>query len=108
MSLCFKLGVPSWIVTLRHEGTHCHLPTLSAFQAAIEFALNWLKHNYWLPQMDTLGRQLKDSSEQQAETVWSEAVTPATQSQSATWKLTKGQFSNKSDLSKHLAQAEHE
>ena len=42
-----KLSVPEWIVQLRHETTHGHMPGLTMLRAALEFALTWLDTNYW-------------------------------------------------------------
>ncbi|XP_060589258.1 uncharacterized protein LOC132744527 [Ruditapes philippinarum] len=44
------LGVPEWIVELRHEATHGSLPSLNELTAASSWALEWLKKNFWEPQ----------------------------------------------------------
>ncbi len=51
----FQYGIPAWIVTLRHRGTHEKLPLVGAFRAGAEFCLSWLRANYWRPQRLTIG-----------------------------------------------------
>ncbi|CAH0588001.1 unnamed protein product [Chrysodeixis includens] len=42
------LGVPDWIVDLRHETAHSStLPSLKLLRDACSIALNWLKEKYW-------------------------------------------------------------
>ncbi|KAH3850339.1 ribosomal biogenesis protein LAS1L-like [Dreissena polymorpha] len=41
------LGVPNWIVDLRHESTHAALPSLTEFRAAAAWCLEWLKSQFW-------------------------------------------------------------
>ena len=41
------LMVPEWIVQLRHETTHGHMPGVTMLRAALEFALGWLDVHYW-------------------------------------------------------------
>lgn len=53
-----QYGIPSWVVTLRHSGTHEKLPSLGALRAGAEFSLSWLRANYWRPQRLTIGEQL--------------------------------------------------
>ena len=42
-----QMRVPSWIVTARHSATHASMPSLTVLKAAVEFALKWLRENYW-------------------------------------------------------------
>eukprot|EP00731_Ephydatia_muelleri_P031895 Em0023g402a len=58
-----KLNVPSWVVELRHDGTHAYLPSLSLFHKGAEFALGWLKTYYWgvQRQLNTVGVSPLDS-----------------------------------------------
>lgn len=46
-----QVGVPEWIVELRHEATHGSLPSLSELKAATTWALKWLRDKFWEPQM---------------------------------------------------------
>jgi len=41
------LSVPEWIVQLRHETSHGHLPGVTMLRAALEFGLSWLDVHYW-------------------------------------------------------------
>ena len=38
-----QIGVPEWIVDLRHEAAHGDLPPLVSLRAAANWALHWLK-----------------------------------------------------------------
>lgn len=41
------LGLPSWLVELRHQATHDKLPSLVLLESARVHALDWLHQNYW-------------------------------------------------------------
>ena len=45
------MSVPSWVVALRHSATHVTMPSLTLLKSAAEFALKWLKENYWEKQV---------------------------------------------------------
>lgn len=45
--LADKVGLPGWIVELRHDATHRHLPTLALLRSASQFLLEWFSQNYW-------------------------------------------------------------
>jgi hypothetical protein len=49
-----RLGLPGWIVELRHDATHKQLPSLSVLRSAGEYLLNWYQQNYWDPQLNLL------------------------------------------------------
>ena len=42
-----RLSVPEWIVHLRHETTHGHMPEVTMLRAALEYGLAWLDLHYW-------------------------------------------------------------
>lgn len=42
-TLCFQLGLPQWLVMLRHDASHSMLPSLPMLRTAALSALNWLK-----------------------------------------------------------------
>ena len=42
-----RLSVPEWIVHLRHETTHGHMPEVPMLRAALEYGLAWLDLHYW-------------------------------------------------------------
>lgn len=47
-SLAEKLGLPSWLVDMRHDAAHNVLPSLPTFRVAAMTLLNWLGDNYYL------------------------------------------------------------
>ena len=42
-----KIGIPDWMVDLRHEATHGQLPSFNVLQSGVNFGLEWLFENYW-------------------------------------------------------------
>ncbi|KAG1749642.1 Las1-like-domain-containing protein [Suillus paluster] len=48
-SIAAQLGLPSWLVELRHAATHEDLPSLEVLREAARESLTWLLHNYFLP-----------------------------------------------------------
>jgi len=42
-----RLGVPNWIVDIRHETTHGHMPSLTILRAGYEVCWSWICTNYW-------------------------------------------------------------
>lgn len=50
LSVAASVGLPSWLVEIRHQATHDKLPTLVLLQAARKEALNWLYDCYWSKQ----------------------------------------------------------
>ncbi len=50
LTIAERLGLPGWIVELRHDATHKQLPSLSVLRAASDYLLNWYHQNYWQPQ----------------------------------------------------------
>ncbi|KAJ3513123.1 hypothetical protein NLJ89_g3127 [Agrocybe chaxingu] len=47
-----QLGLPNWLVELRHAATHEDLPSLSLLQEAARQSMSWLLHNYYLPTLN--------------------------------------------------------
>ena len=47
-----QIGMPSWLVELRHASTHEALPAISVLRTACRQALDWLYGNYWKIQTD--------------------------------------------------------
>ncbi len=45
--LAQRIGIPLWIVDLRHESAHNQLPSLSVLRFAAKHLLAWLRSNYW-------------------------------------------------------------
>ncbi|ETW03569.1 hypothetical protein, variant [Aphanomyces invadans] len=49
-SLALRIGIPLWIVDIRHEAAHTKLPSLPTLQLACQTLLQWLFEHYWHPQ----------------------------------------------------------
>jgi Las1-like len=52
--LCADLGIPSWIVDIRHEATHNQMPSLSVLRLAATTLLEYFHREYWLPQFQAI------------------------------------------------------
>uniref|UniRef100_UPI00358ED9CD ribosomal biogenesis protein LAS1L-like isoform X2 n=1 Tax=Myxine glutinosa TaxID=7769 RepID=UPI00358ED9CD len=46
--LAANIGIPSWMVILRHDVTHRCMPSLNTCHHGCRFALSWLSRNFWL------------------------------------------------------------
>lgn len=44
-----RIGLPLWLVQVRHSATHEELPSLDVVRDACEAALVWLDEHYWQP-----------------------------------------------------------
>lgn len=53
-ALAQRIGIPLWIVDLRHESTHNQLPSLPVLRFAAQHLLAWLRTNYWAKQDDEI------------------------------------------------------
>lgn len=54
LTLAEKMGLPGWIVELRHDATHNQMPSLSVLRTAANTLTNWYFDFYWQPQMSLL------------------------------------------------------
>eukprot|EP01039_Chlorochromonas_danica_P008867 gene8867-9779_t len=61
LTIAEELGLPGWIVELRHDATHGHLPSLSVLRAACRYLLTWYEKHYWKPQYEELEKLNKKS-----------------------------------------------
>ncbi|EDQ89706.1 uncharacterized protein MONBRDRAFT_8097 [Monosiga brevicollis MX1] len=50
--LARELGIPEWLVDLRHDATHGELPSHSLVLAAVDTIKTWLHDRYWAPQAE--------------------------------------------------------
>lgn len=50
-SIAEEIGLPDWLVDVRHEATHASLPSLEVLRVGCKFALNWLRESYWESQI---------------------------------------------------------
>lgn len=46
-----EIGLPDWLVDLRHEATHANLPSKHTLRAGVQVALSWLREEYWEAQI---------------------------------------------------------
>ncbi|TMW56113.1 hypothetical protein Poli38472_008761 [Pythium oligandrum] len=58
-ALAQRIGIPLWIVDLRHESTHNQLPSLAVLRFAAQHLLAWLRSNYWDRQEDAIRSQVR-------------------------------------------------
>lgn len=56
--LAQRIGIPLWIVDLRHESTHNQMPSLPVLRFAAQHLLAWLRANYWFKQDELLRSQV--------------------------------------------------
>lgn len=49
--LCSELGVPAWLVAIRHEATHNQLPPLPTLRMAANALLQYFSTVYWEPML---------------------------------------------------------
>jgi len=49
-----RLGIPQWLVDLRHEATHASLPSLATLRMGAQHLLDWLYKGYWEKQAQDL------------------------------------------------------
>jgi ribosomal biogenesis protein LAS1 len=47
--LCGQLGIPSWLVDIRHEASHNSLPSLEVLRLAATTLMDFLQKEYWIP-----------------------------------------------------------
>jgi ribosomal biogenesis protein LAS1 len=48
-SLCEQMGLPTWLVDVRHEAAHNDLPSLPVLRLAAITFLGYLEERYWVP-----------------------------------------------------------
>ena len=54
ISVAERIGLPAWIVELRHESTHNQLPSISVLRSAAHYLMGWFRTYYWDPQLNRL------------------------------------------------------
>ncbi|EEY63754.1 uncharacterized protein PITG_02240 [Phytophthora infestans T30-4] len=57
-TLAHRIGIPLWVVDLRHESSHNQLPSLPVLRFAAQHLLAWLRANYWGAQEDLIRGQV--------------------------------------------------
>ncbi|KAJ1447995.1 Las1-like-domain-containing protein [Pelagophyceae sp. CCMP2097] len=73
--LAFALGLPSWLVDIRHQATHNSLPSLELLTAAARELLSYLQVKYWQAQADHLAGDAANCR-QTLETYWRASAAP--------------------------------
>ncbi|PPQ64754.1 hypothetical protein CVT26_002698 [Gymnopilus dilepis] len=58
-SIAQQLGLPGWLVELRHASTHEDLPSLDLLREATRQSLSWLLQNYFLPILNPVSNSLQ-------------------------------------------------
>ena len=48
-----RIGLPQWLVQVRHSATHEELPSLAVCRETCDLALRWLDDHYWRPALGT-------------------------------------------------------
>ncbi|KAF1330940.1 Ribosomal biogenesis protein las1l, partial [Globisporangium splendens] len=61
--LAQRIGIPLWIVDLRHESTHNQMPSLPVLRFAAQHLLAWLRSNYWYKQEELLRTRVLEISD---------------------------------------------
>ncbi|XP_070567438.1 ribosomal biogenesis protein LAS1L-like isoform X2 [Ptychodera flava] len=56
-----EMGLPEWLVNVRHEATHTDMPSLRVLKTGVRYALLWLQLEYWEENSDVLN--IDDSDE---------------------------------------------
>eukprot|EP00752_Nemacystus_decipiens_P012462 g11038.t2 len=54
-ALAREIGLPTWIVDIRHEAAHKQLPGIVTLRLASDFLVDYLWRTYWGPQAEHLG-----------------------------------------------------
>ena len=49
-SVAVDIGIPDWMIDIRHDATHKGIPGLEELRRAARQALSWLEERYWRPQ----------------------------------------------------------
>ncbi|KAA1468458.1 Las1-domain-containing protein [Dentipellis sp. KUC8613] len=84
-SIAAQLGLPAWLVELRHAATHEDLPSLELLRDAARESLAWLLHHYFLP---TLNPTLQSQSQSQPHGPALRPLVPALKQYKTLQKLT--------------------
>ncbi|XP_040568400.1 uncharacterized protein [Lepeophtheirus salmonis] len=65
-----KLGIPNWLIGLRHEATHGSMTNMDLLCSGLDFCWNWICINYWSSDPDVIDSDLneeEDNNEMQVE-----------------------------------------
>ncbi|KAF8512478.1 Las1-like-domain-containing protein [Gautieria morchelliformis] len=59
-SIAAQIGLPLWLVELRHASTHEELPSLELLREGTREAMSWLLRNYFLPTISPVNQSVAD------------------------------------------------
>ena len=51
-SIAEEIGLPDWLVDMRHEATHANLPSIDTLRSGLRASLSWLQGKYWDAQLN--------------------------------------------------------
>ncbi|VDK86438.1 unnamed protein product [Litomosoides sigmodontis] len=69
------VGIPQWVVDIRHSATHSHLPELDSLREAAKYCRNWLWEHHWSrPVAEAIGLNLGIQNEDDGNEVQQEAT----------------------------------
>lgn len=51
-SIAEEIGLPDWLVDMRHEATHANLPSIDTLRSGLRASLSWLQGEYWDAQLN--------------------------------------------------------
>lgn len=58
-----RFSIPDWIVEVRHETAHGHMPSKELLLDALAFSLKWITLNYWVPELqNTIDRNRESNA----------------------------------------------
>ncbi|CAG9532097.1 unnamed protein product [Cercopithifilaria johnstoni] len=69
------VGIPQWVVDIRHSATHSHLPSLNSLRRAATYCRNWLWEHHWSrPVAEAIGLNSNIQNENDENKVYQEAI----------------------------------
>ena len=57
-----RFGIPDWIVEVRHETAHGHMPSKELLLDALAFSLKWIVLNYWIPEVEANNKRVNEEN----------------------------------------------
>lgn len=62
-ALGLELGIPEWFTSLRNDIAHGSLPSFWMLNTAVDYALDWLKYNYWEKELDEIEEKCNEATD---------------------------------------------
>ncbi|XP_038079140.1 ribosomal biogenesis protein LAS1L-like isoform X2 [Patiria miniata] len=66
VAIAKEISLPEWLVELRHEASHKHMPPLATLRRGAETGLAWLKEIFWQKQCGSAAPVLPEGEEDSA------------------------------------------